>query len=91
VSWKVTESRAEETDAWTVTVVDETGSVAGEVRVRIAERASETERPELSSVRETQGRSAVEEALTADPTTLPTEILVGLEGSQPILPGQAPS
>lgn len=86
--WKVTESRrGTEVDEWYVSVVDEDGSPIGEVRVRIAELAGASGRDDIVSVRESEGRDAVRGALTADPTTLPREILVGLEGNQPILPG----
>jgi hypothetical protein len=92
MSWKVTDSRAaaDERDAWVVSVVDDQGSGTGEVRVRIAELAGRAEPPEIASVRKSEGRSAVEAALTADPTALPVEILVGLEGNQPVLPEHAP-
>lgn len=89
MTWKVSESRAGDgKDAWIVTVLEEDGSLVGEVRVRIAERAGETDRTDIVSVRESEGRVAVQQAITADPTTLPAEILVGLEGNQPIMPGK---
>lgn len=92
MSWKVTTSRAAEgEDSWYVTVLDEDGVTVGEVCVRIAERARRSGGEEIASLRESKGRSAVREALAADPTALPKEIVVGLEGSQPILAGQEPA
>lgn len=87
--WRVVDSRAitptEPADAqvWSVSVQDDTGT-RHEVRVHLGRAGAESESEIVTQLKATAGWSVVENALTADPTRVPTEITVSAEGAQPV-------
>jgi hypothetical protein len=72
------------TEGWIVAVTDEEGRRAAEVEVMITDQAVEAGRAHVVDARRTGGESAVLAVLTADPTRVPTTILIGTDGTQPL-------
>jgi hypothetical protein len=79
-----TDTEASETVslAWIVTVQCDDGS-RHEVRVVVGEVAMGSDSDLVASLQQTEGKSAVLDALTADPTRVPVRILCSTEGCQP--------
>jgi hypothetical protein len=70
-----------DTRAWIVTVRAENGT---EHNIEVVAEVSDLPpSANLRDVHESDGRSVVEAALTADPTRIPTRITCSAEGSQP--------